>query len=349
MRRSPLHDKNVELGARFTDFGGWEMPVQYDSVLAEHRAVRAHAGFFDVSHLGRFELTGNGALAAVDRLLCNRIDKIAPGRCQYTMALNSDGGIIDDLIVWWLTDSRFWVLPNAANHERVMALFAVEPETRVQDLREGTAMVAIQGPSAPSIIEAILGEAPGRFRQSTVRWRGIDIGMAGTGYTGEPGAEVCVQSDRAAGLVEALLDAGVKPVGLGARDTLRLEAGLSLWGEDIDDTVSPLEAGLGAFVDFGHDFTGRDALLHQRTSGISRSRVSFVLEDRGVPRHGYRVRSDSGSTGQVTSGNMSPLLGVGIGLALVGPPVDAGEALQIEIRDRWVAARQKVPPFHLQI
>lgn len=347
MRRSPLHEKHLELGARFTAFGDWEMPVQYGSVLAEHRAVRERAGFFDVTHLGRFELTGEGAQVAIRRLLCNDIEKIGPGRCQYTMILNQRGGIIDDLIVWWWDDQRFWVLPNAANHGRVMGLFDAEPDTRVRDLRESTVMIAVQGPEAPGILEALVGEAPRRFRVMSAEWMGSLISLAGTGYTGEPGAEVCLPHEVASSFVAALVDAGVEPAGLGARDTLRLEAGLSLWGEDIDEDVTPLEAGLGPFVDFDHEFVGRDALLAQSEAGIPRRRVTFVLEDKGVPRHGYRARSGSGGTGVVTSGNMSPLLGRGVGLALVGPPPSPDEPIEIEIRDRWVPATQKKPPFHL--
>lgn len=347
MRRSPLHDKTAELGARFTGFGGWEMPLQYDSVLAEHRSVRSNAAFFDVTHLGRFELTGSGARAAVDRLLCNKIEKIAPGRCQYTMILNEDGGVIDDLIVWWWEEERFWVLPNAANHERVMALFAGEPSTIVTDLRETTVMIAVQGPQAPTLLESVLGVRPRRFHIAIAVWRGTDVAMAGTGYTGEQGAELCLSPEVAPDLIDALVAVGVAPAGLGARDTLRLEAGLSLWGEDIDETVTPLEAGLGQFVSFDHDFVGKKALFEQQQSGVPRSRVAFVLDGRGVPRHGYKVRTASGSTGEVTSGNMSPILGRGIGLALVGPPPQPDEPIEVEIRDRYVPATQTRPPFHL--
>ncbi len=346
MKRSPLHDKNAELGARFTGFGGWEMPVQYEGVLAEHRAVRTNSGFFDVSHLGRFELTGGGAHSAVRNLLCNDIERISPGRCQYTMILNESGGIVDDLIVWWWDDQRFWVLPNAANHETVMARFGEQPGTTVADLRERTVMLAVQGPEAPRVIEDVLGDRPGRFRVASAERDSTEVAMAGTGYTGEPGAEICLHPEVAAGVVDELVAAGSSPVGLGARDTLRLEAGLSLWGADIDETVTPLEAGLSSFVSFEHDFVGRDALLSQREGGVARSRVSFTLDGRGVPRHGHKVRSAGGSQGAVTSGNMSPMIGLGVGLALMEPPPGADEPLEVEIRDRWVPATQKQPPFH---
>lgn len=346
MKRSPLHERNAELGARFTDFGGWEMPLQYQGVLAEHRAVREAVGFFDVSHLGRFELTGAGAHAAVRRLLCNDIEKIAPGRCQYTMILNDEGGIIDDLIVWWLGDGHFWVLPNASNHHKVMAIFDAEPDTVVSDVRETTAMIAVQGPSAPDLIESILGVRPARFRITRLTWQGVEVALAGTGYTGEPGAEICIGSETAPLLVDALVAAGATPAGLGARDTLRLEAGLSLWGEDIDESTTPLEAGLEFFVNFDHDFVGRNALLAQQAEGIPRSRVSFVLDERGVPRHGHRLRTAGGSEGVVTSGNMSPLLGQGIALGYLSPPPADEDPIEVEIRDRWIPTRRVDPPFH---
>ncbi len=346
MRQSPLHHKNLELGARLTDFGGWEMPVQYEGVLAEHRAVRAKAGWFDVSHLGRFELTGHGARQAIRHLLCNDIERVAPGRCQYTMILNEQGGIIDDLIVWWLGEGRFWVLPNAANHDRVMAIFDSEPDTNVRDVRELTAMIAVQGPEAPQVIESIFGTTPGRFRVVETDYRGQVIHMAGTGYTGEKGAEIVVPSVVAGDLVDDLVATGVTPAGLGARDTLRLEAGLSLWGEDIDENTTPIEAGLEFFVDYDHDFVGKDALLAQRETGPVRGRVAFILDERGVPRHGHRLRSASGGEGVVTSGNMSPMLGKGVGLGYISPPVAEDEALEVEIREKWLPVRQAPTPFH---
>ncbi|HEX6946064.1 MAG TPA: glycine cleavage system aminomethyltransferase GcvT [Acidimicrobiia bacterium] len=346
MNRSPIHDLNVGLGARFTDFGGWEMPLRYDSVIAEHKAVRTSAGFFDVSHLGRFDLTGPGAHAAIRRLLSNDIDRIEPGRTQYTTMLNESGGIVDDLIVWWLEPGRFRVMPNAANHEKVMAAFAAEPDTSVIDMREGTVLVAVQGPAAPEVLEHILGVAPRRFRTATCEFQGTTVEMAGTGYTGEKGAEVCLDPQAAQAFVSALVELDVVPCGLGARDTLRLEAGLALWGEDIDEATTPLEAGLDFAVSMDHDFVGREALARQAEEGLTRRLIGFVLEDRGVPRHGYRIRSAGGSTGTVTSGNMSPMIEMGIGLAYLSPGPGEGEGLEVEIRDRWVPARQAEPPFH---
>jgi aminomethyltransferase len=348
MKRSPLHQLNESLGARFVDFGGWEMPVQYESVLAEHRAVRSDVGVFDVTHLGRFSLTGPGAQKALNDRLCNHIDRISSGRCQYTMLLNDRGGIVDDLIVWWRDDRTFWVMPNAANHERVMGEFQGAPDCEVEDLREGTVLLAVQGPGAPEMIEAMVGAKPGRFRNTAIEWRHSLLSMAGTGYTGEPGAELCVAVAESEDLMGAFLDAGAKPCGLGARDTLRLEAGLPLWGEDIDETTTPLEAGLDFAVSFDHDFVGRDALVRQQGSGLERKLAGLVLEDRGIPRHGYEVRTAGGGEGFVTSGNISPLLDRGIALAYVRPPAKLGAEVEVSIRDRWVAGRVVDPPFHTQ-
>lgn len=347
MNRSHLHRLHADVGARFVEFGGWEMPVRYQSVLAEHRAVRERAGVFDVSHLGRFQLSGPGAGQALRTLLCNDIERIEPGRCQYTMMLNEDGGIVDDIIVWWWDDNDFWVMPNAANQRLVMEAFAAEPETETADLREITAFLAVQGPEAPAVFSSLLGAAPARFRNSRVEWEGGVVSIAGTGYTGEMGGELCTDPATADRLFRRLIAEQVTPCGLGARDTLRLEAGLPLWGEDIDETTTPLHAGLGFAVSMDHDFVGRDALAAQEEAGIDRLLVGFLLEERGIPRHGQSIRTAGGGKGTVTSGNLSPMLETGMGLGYVSPPPEIeGEGLEVEIRGRWVAGRTVKPPFH---
>jgi aminomethyltransferase len=346
MRRSPLHDINETLGARFVDFGGWEMPVQYESVLAEHRSVRNGVGVFDVTHLGRFSLTGSGAHDAIRRLLCNDIDRIDAGRCQYTMVLNPEGGVIDDLIVWWRGDGDYWLMPNAANHERVLEAFGAEPGCSVADLQAETVFLAVQGPNAPELIESVVETAPGRFRNLEVDTAHGVVSMAGTGYTGEAGAELCVDPAGGGELMKAFLAAGATPCGLGARDTLRLEAGLPLWGEDIDETTTPLEAGLGFAVSLDHEFVGRERLVEQQDGELERRLAGFVLEERGIPRHGYSVRTASGGVGAVTSGNISPMLDTGVGLAYVSPPTQPGEEIEVSIRDRWVPGRVARAPFH---
>lgn len=346
MNRSPLHDLNQRLGARFVDFGGWEMPVHYESVLTEHRAVREGVGIFDVTHLGRFELSGAEAGDALSRLLCNDIEKIEPGRCQYTMMLNPEGGIVDDLIVWWWDPDRFWVMPNAANQARVMQAFEDHAPNEVADLQSTTVFLAVQGPEAPDLLESVLGVRPGRFRTTRIDWEGTELAMAGTGYTGEPGAEICLPPEVGEDLFQALTGAGATPCGLGARDTLRLEAGLTLWGEDIDETTTPYEAGLNFAVSLDHEFIGRDALLAQRDAGLERMLSGFVLEERGIPRHGYPVTTAAGGEGTVTSGNLSPMLDTGVGLAYIAPPSKPGETMSVTIRNRQVPGHIAKPPFH---
>jgi aminomethyltransferase len=346
VNRSPLHDANAALGARFVDFGGWEMPVQYESVLAEHKAVRSHVGVFDVTHLGRFELTGPGAYTAIRKLLCNDIDRIEPGRCQYTMILNDSGGIIDDMIIWWWEQDRFWVLPNAANQERVTQIFAAEHDCVVAELQTSTVFLAVQGPDANDAIRDVCGEAPKRFRTNEVEWHGGTLAIAGTGYTGEAGGEICTDPKTGEALLAAFVNAGAVPCGLGSRDTLRLESGLSLWGEDIDETTTPLEAALKFAVSLDHDFVGKEALEHQAAGGVDRLLTGFILSERGIPRHGHQVRTSDSGTGVVTSGNMSPMLQTGVGMAYVSPPPDLEETIEVQIRSRWVNGRLAKPPFH---
>jgi aminomethyltransferase len=322
------------------------MPVQYGSVLAEHRAVRGSAGWFDVTHLGRFELTGSGAEPALLRLLSNDISGIGPGRTQYTLMLDERGGIIDDLVVWWWEPDRYWVFPNAANHGRVMAAFSSESGCEVRDLQTETVLIAIQGPGAPSVIEELFGGAPGRFRTASHLWESGEVRLAGTGYTGERGGELSTDPDTGRHLVERLVSLSVVPCGLASRDTLRLEAGLLLWGSDIDESTTPFEAGLDFAVDMDHDFRGRSALEAQMRDGPSRRLIGFVLDDKGIPRHGHKVRTDEGE-GEVTSGNLSPLLDTGIGLAYVSPtPRLEAPGIEVQIRDRWVKGRIVQPPFH---
>jgi len=346
MNRSPLHDLHERLGARFVDFGGWEMPVQYESVLTEHRAVRSGAGWFDVTHLGRFELSGLGAEDALLRLLSNDVTRIAPGQTQYTLMLDDDGGIIDDLVVWWWEPDHYWVFPNAANHHRVMGAFALEPDCAVRDLQTTTVLIAIQGPEAPSVIEDLFGEAPKRFRTASHPWESGEVRLAGTGYTGERGGEVCTDPQTGHDLAERLVSMSVVPCGLASRDTLRLEAGLPLWGSDIDESTTPLEAGINFAVAMDHEFRGRTALESQMQEGPLRRLVGFVLDEKGIPRHGYKVRTPVGE-GDVTSGNLSPVLETGIGLAYVSPPPAPGaDAMEVQIRERWVKGRIVKPPFH---
>lgn len=338
--RSPLHAVHEALGARFTDFGGWDMPLQYAGTLAEHQAVRTGCGVFDVSHLGRFSLVGDDAIAVAGRLLCNDLSRIGPGRAQYTMMLTADGGIVDDIIVWWVEDDHLVILPNGVNHDTVRDAFAAAGASVVTDLRPTTVLLAVQGPTAPDVLSRVLGDAPKRFRVL----QGDRALVAGTGYTGERGAEVIVAPDAAGAVWDDLLRAGAVPCGLGARDTLRLEMGFPLWGQDIDRTTTPLDAGLEWVIGWDHDFVGRDALVAARERGAHRTLIAFAFPERRVPRHGHALRC-GGSTGEVTSGNFSPSLEVGIGMGYVSPPPPPDAPVEVEIRGAWYPARRVEPPF----
>jgi aminomethyltransferase len=343
--RSPLHELHEKLGGRFVDFGGWEMPVQYESVLTEHQAVRNGLGWFDVSHLGRFSWQGTGATATLQALLTNNVTLIEPGRTQYTLLLNEDGGIFDDLLVWQWDEETFWVLPNASTHELVMSQFAqFDDAVEVTDLRSTSVMLAVQGPRAPDVLEALVGIAPKRYRTYNTDFEGTPVSLAGTGYTGERGGEIVTDAETAGKLIAALEREGATPCGLGARDTLRLEAGLLLAGQDFDSSNNPLEAGLDFAVAWDHSFKGREALERVRSDGPKKRLSAFTLPGRKIPRHGYPIRAGE-SAGKVTSGNFSPMLECGIGVGYLAPPAP-GIDPEVEIRGVWEQATASELPFY---
>lgn len=315
------------------------MPVQYTSVLTEHRAVREAVGWFDVSHLGRFR--SRDGRRAIDRLLSNNLDKIEPGRTQYTLLLNESAGIEDDLLVWWWETGELWVLPNASTHDMVLARFRKEGAD-CEDLRLDTVMIAVQGPEAPQLLEGLLGVAPKRFRTYATEFQGSAVSLAGTGYTGERGGELVTDPDTGSALVDALAEGGAVACGLGARDTLRLEAGLLLAGQDFDDATNPLEAGLEWAVDSNHEFVGDAAWSGITSHNPARRLSAFRLPGRKIPRPGYNLRAGA-STGTVTSGNFSPMLEDGIGLGYLAPP-GTGDP-EVEIRGTWEQAVAVELPF----
>lgn len=300
------------------------MPLEFESVIVEHMTVRERCGWFDVSHLGRFSISGPSAAETLDAQSTIRGSSLEVGRTKYGLILNESGGIVDDMVVWRLEEERFIVLPNAANAAAVMHRFTgADPHDLVPD----TAMVAIQGPDAPGVIEGITGSAPERFRVGETERGWI---QAGTGYTGERGGELIVPRSDIAALIERLEDSVAAPCGLGARDTLRLEAGLPLWGQDMDATVDPYRAGLGFAVDLDHDFVGREALDPE----VSPGRIRFTTGSRRVPRAGQRVLNAEGSdVGEVTSGTFSPVRSEGIGMAYLESRPDS---LFVDIRGRAV-------------
>ncbi|MEQ8484569.1 MAG: glycine cleavage system aminomethyltransferase GcvT [Pseudomonadales bacterium] len=343
--RTPLFDLHVAADGRMVDFAGWEMPLHYGSQIGEHHAVRNGAGMFDVSHMAVIDLPGAAAGSLLQRLVANDVGRLdAVGRALYGVMLNEGGGVIDDLIVYRRPDG-YRVVSNAGTRAKVLAWLAAQNREGVAVAETPLAMVAVQGPEAIDRFEAATG------------WRGVaEIApfraveqdgwmVARTGYTGEDGVEVMLPGDAAVGLWRALAEAGVTPAGLGARDTLRLEAGLNLYGQDMDETVSPLEANLGwtiAWKPETRDFVGRAALARQRADGVKRRLTGLVLEERGVLRHGQRVETGAGD-GEVTSGIFSPTLGYSIALARV--PRDAQGECRVDMRGRWKTARLVKPPF----
>ncbi len=345
LRRTALHDVHAALGAKLVEFGGFEMPLAYPSgTVAEHLACRSDAVVFDVSHLGTVRVSGPGALATLQLALCNDLSKVAPGRAQYTQLLNDDGGVLDDIIVWWLDEARFDVMPNASNTSRVLGAVGGD------DVTAGRCVLAVQGPRARERLATIGAEAAavGRFRVATATVAGRPATVAGTGYTGEDGVEVAVDNDDAEAVFAALVAAGVTPAGLGARDTLRLEAALPLHGHELSSSITPLEAGLSWVVGWDKPaFAGRDALVAQRAAGPARALRGLVAATRQPPRDGAVVRRGDEVLGAVTSGNFSPILGRGIALALVGA-TDApapGDDVTLEVRGRPLAARCAALPF----
>jgi aminomethyltransferase len=354
-RRSPLDDRHRALGAKLVPFGGWDMPLHYGSVIEEHRACRGGAVVFDVSHLGTVRVEGPGALDALQASFTNDLRRIGPGRAQYTHLLDpADAHVVDDIIVWWLDADRFDVMPNASNTGGVrdaLAEVAARPgePLLVTDVTAGRAILAVQGPAARERLSTIAPEAAavGRFAVERVEVVGVPVTVAGTGYTGEDGVELAVPARAAGSVWDALLAAGVTPAGLGARDTLRLEAGLPLHGHELGTGITPLQAGLGWVVRWTDDrpFRGRDALAAERDAGPARVLRGLVATERGVPRDGQAVLVGDRPVGIVTSGNHSPTLGVGIALALVEPGIEVGDHVEIDVRGRRLPADVVATPF----
>ncbi|MFT5139843.1 MAG: aminomethyltransferase [Lysobacterales bacterium] len=348
--RTPLYEAHLEAGARMVDFGGWDMPINYGSQIEEHHQIRQAAGMFDVSHMTVVDLEGGQTREFLSYLLANDIARLQqPGKAFYSCMLREDGGVIDDLITYYLNESFFRVVVNASTREKDLAWIrkqAGDFSVHVAE-RPELAMIAVQGPQAR---EAVIGLVA-KNHADAVR----DLGpffagqfdklfIARTGYTGEDGFEISLPGEAAVLLWQQLLDAGVKPCGLGARDTLRLEAGMNLYGQDMDETVSPLESGLAWTVALKNDrvFIGRNALEAQQTNGVHRKLVGLVLQGKGVLRHGQKVVTDEGD-GELTSGSFSPTLQRSIGLARI--PSGANGICQVEIRDRLLDAKIVKPPF----
>jgi aminomethyltransferase len=355
--RTPLHAAHVALGARMVPFAGFELPVQYTSILAEHAAVRERAGLFDVSHMGQLHLSGPGAAAAVEWLVSCPVATLRPGRVRYGCLCNERGGVVDDVTVYRLAEDRLFLCVNAANIEKDYRWVARHTQAGV-DLRNRsaeTALLALQGPAATQVLaaagaDAELARLP-RFTFVTTKLAGREALVSRTGYTGSDGFELYCGAADAAPLWEALLTAGAPfglvPAGLGARDTLRLEAALPLYGHELDDETSPLEARLDRFVkQRGPAFLGGDAILRRRDAGHPKLLVGFELLERGIARAEHAIAHEGAIVGVVTSGAPSPTLGKSIGLGYVPPALaELGTPLELMVRGRPVAARVVETPF----
>ncbi len=347
---TPLHDAHLAAGARMVDFGGWDMPINYGSQIEEHHAVRKAAGMFDVSHMTIVDLEGEQTRTFLARLLANDIAKLqVPGKALYSCMLNEAGGVIDDLITYFLDETHFRLIVNASTRDKDLAWIRrqAEPFGVTVCERDDLAMIAVQGPQAREHCAGLLDDVSASEALALKPFSATTFGewfVARTGYTGEDGFEIALPAADAPEVWRRLVDAGVEPCGLGARDTLRLEAGMSLYGQDMDEDVTPLESGLAWTVamDSTRDFIGKAALEQQKADGVPHRLVGLVLEERGVLRHGQTVLTGAGD-GVVTSGTFSPTLQQAIGLARV--PAASGDTVAVDIRGRQLAARVVRPPF----
>ena len=352
MRSSPLESRHRTLGAKLVPFGGWDMPLSYPSgTLAEHRACRAEAVVFDVSHLGTLRVAGADAFERLQQAFTNDLSRIGPGGTQYTHLLDDDGSVLDDIIVWWTQPDSFDVMPNASNTDRVRdAMGGSEADAGFQanDVTASRAVLAVQGPEARALLAGVSPGASQVARNcvAPVEWEGVSLTVAGTGYTGEDGVEIAVPTAAAEQLWDAVTGAGIPPAGLGARDTLRLEAGLPLHGHELGPGITPLQAGLGWVVRWDKpSFQGRDALAAERDRGIHRRLRGLRVEGRRPPREGQAVLRGGEVVGEVTSGNFSPMLETGIALAFVPPDADIGDELAVDMRGTLMPASVVELPF----
>ena len=351
LRRTPLYDEHKALGARLVDFAGWEMPVQYSGIKAEHQAVRNHAGLFDVSHMGEVVFRGPDAEEAVQRLVTRDVGRLAEGQAGYAAVCYEDGGTVDDVLVYKRPED-FLVVVNASNREKDLEHFRDNTEdldVEVADESDDWALLALQGPEAAGLLMGLIdadltGLKYYRFLEGDVA--GARAMISRTGYTGEDGFELYLSSDDAPRVWRELLEAGATPTGLGARDTLRLEAGMCLYGNELDPETTPLEAGIGFAVhlDKEQEFIGQDALKREKEEGLRKKLVGFEVEGRGIARHDHPVRAGDDTVGRVTSGTLSPTLNKAIGLALVSPGVE--DSFEVVIRDRPVEAHTVPLPFY---
>ena len=356
-RKLVLHEIHESLGGKMIPFAGYIMPVRYSSDKEEHLAVRNDVGIFDVSHMGEFTITGPNALDLIQKVTSNDASKLSPGRAQYSCLPNSDGGIVDDLIVYMNGEEDYLLVVNASNIDKDWAWIVSQNSmgAEMKNISDDLALFAVQGPKAIDTLQKMTDvdlSSIKFYHFVKGQMGGIEnIIISATGYTGSGGFELYVPTERAVELWEAIMTTGqndgIKPIGLGARDTLRMEMGYCLYGNDITDTTSPFEAGLGWITKFSKDFVNSENLLKQKEAGVSRKLVGFIMEERGIPRHGYELEDASGnSIGEVTSGTMSPSMNVGIGLGYVSNEFSMPESeIYVVIRNKKLKARVKKLPL----
>lgn len=360
MKRTPLYKRHLAVGARMIEFGGWEMPVQYTGVIEEHRATRGAAGLFDICHMGEIMVTGRGAFGLLQKVMSRDLAPQKPGKMRLSVMTNPDGGILDDLTVYKFSDERFMVVTNASTREKDFKWLTDNKrslgvaDADIEDITETTGKLDLQGPRSLAILQRIVkcdlaGITYYSFLETEIA--GLPSLISRSGYTGEDGFEIYVDSSRVESVWDMLIEEGgpfgLRPVGLGARDTLRLEAGLMLYGNEMDESVTPLEVAYSWVPSLGKDFIGRDALKRQKEVGLSKKLVGFEMIDRGIARHGYKIVEGEKVIGAVTSGSMAPTLNKAVGMAFV--PVryqDPGSELFIRIRENTVRAKVVPLPFY---
>ena len=358
MKQTPLYEKHLALGARLIDFGGWELPVQYTGILEEHQQVRAAAGLFDVSHMGEITVKGDGATDFLDRLLTNRVSGIAEGRVVYSPMCYPDGGCVDDLLAYRMGPEDWLLVVNAGNTDKDFEWIRSNGPAgvHIRNVSADYAQLAVQGPASVDILAPLTEEdlsTLGFFRfRPRVLLAGIPVILSRTGYTGEDGFELYAAAGDGPALWDALMDAGrdkgLVPVGLGARDTLRFEAALPLYGHELSTEISPVEAGLSRFIAWDKpDFLGKDALAAQRAAGPARKLAGFEMIDRGIPRNGYPILAEGKAAGFVTSGSVSPTLDKNLGMGVMPSAfASPGTELEILIREKPLKARVVPLPFY---
>jgi aminomethyltransferase len=351
LKRTPLYEAHVEAGAKLVDFAGWEMPVQYDGIRAEHLRVRRSCGVFDVSHMGEIETEGPQAAELLQRLLSNDVSKIQVGGAQYSCLCREDGGVLDDLFTYRLGEDRYLTVTNASNHERDLEWFeahAVEFEAEVHDRIDAYAMLAVQGPEARQIVQRVTdGELPPRFKTAELPVAGSPTLVCGTGYTGEDGVELLMAPEDAVTVWDTLVGGGAGPAGLGARDTLRLEVNYCLYGNDLTEERTPIEAALGWCVKEDTGFVGSEACRKVREQGAAEILRPFVITSSGIPRQGNPIVSGDTTVGEVTSGTLSPCLEVGIGMGYIQRDLaEPGTEVEIDVRGNRRSAEVRKAPLY---